>query len=106
MRISDWSSDVCSSDLVAFAFLDALAGQCIHQVQTDARHCTLGHFDRGTRLRTVMDTAQCGQFSIVEALHPKRNPVHACLGVAQRSEKRRVGKECVSTCTSRWSQYP
>src|SRR3546814_2825871 len=28
------------------------------------------------------------------------------IGTAKRSEERRVGKECVSTCRSRWSQYP
>src|SRR3546814_19368719 len=28
-----------------------------------------------------------------------------CMGVATRSEERRVGKECVSTCRSRWSPY-
>src|SRR3546814_14791514 len=31
--------------------------------------------------------------------------VHACCGLLARSEERRVGKECVSTCRSRWSPY-
>src|SRR3546814_15794546 len=28
------------------------------------------------------------------------------LGLGDRSEERRVGKECVSTCSARWSPYP
>src|SRR3546814_3521169 len=68
MRISDWSSDVCSSDLqdVAEATLDAQA------------------------------FASQAQQSITSSHHV----------IEQRSEERRVGKECGSTCRSRWSQYP
>src|SRR3546814_10719001 len=62
MRISDWSSDVCSSDLArASGSDDRLFG-----------------FEQGRRLPDFD------------------------LG---RSEERRVGKECVSTCRSRWSPY-
>src|SRR3546814_9054311 len=63
MRISDWSSDVCSSDLVK-------AG-----------------------LRPAAVTKGAAQAGLV--LHT----------VTKRSEERRVGKECVSTCRSRWSPY-
>src|SRR3546814_11505943 len=70
MRISDWSSDVCSSDLG-----DDLAPEA----------------DR-TRRPTV---AQMPQADIPDRL--VRNE--------RRSEERRVGKECVSTCRSRWSPY-
>src|SRR3546814_9830089 len=74
MRISDWSSDVCSSDLEMF----------LGRVRT----CGV------RRAHTVVE--QC---------------VHVAMGVGAavaargRSEERRVGKECVSTCRSRWSQY-
>src|SRR3546814_1321326 len=77
MRISDWSSDVCSSDLVLAACADRQ-----RLVQPDLG---LGR-DTGAALgRGALDIrAQCRQL---------------------RSEERRVGKECVSTCRSRWSPY-
>src|SRR3546814_16562080 len=68
MRISDWSSDVCSSDLNA-----ALA-------------------EIGVRQRAPDRTRRGKQ-------PPRR------IRSAGRSEERRVGKECVSTCRSRWSPY-
>src|SRR3546814_12041804 len=74
VRISDWSSDVCSSDL---------ALQLAAVVQLHA------------------DVATANQLTLDEQLR-KRLPV----GVArERSEERRVGKECVSTCRSRCSPY-
>src|SRR3546814_2427385 len=71
MRISDWSSDVCSSDLGELIRLHAepLA------VSNIWFQCALA--------------GVCG----------------ACLRSSGRSEERRVGKECVSTCRSRWSPY-
>src|SRR3546814_9816893 len=74
MRISDWSSDVCSSDLVVgLAGLDRL---CPH---AGARLLCRAH-----RLWPLAPTT-------------RRRLL--------RSEERRVGKECVSTCRSRWSPY-
>src|SRR3546814_3714639 len=66
MRISDWSSDVCSSDLLPFN-----AGV--------ERQAPIRATDSKRAIRTDM--------------------------VMRRSEERRVGKECVSTCRSRWSPY-
>src|SRR3546814_14622832 len=77
MRISDWSSDVCSSDL---ALADQLAAR------TTAFHKAMT-IDRAS---AVAAAAQLGQ--TVSALK-------------SRSEERRVGKECVSTCRSRRSPY-
>src|SRR3546814_5255125 len=83
MRISDWSSDVCSSDLIAIA-----------------------HVDKGT---LVVHLAHGG----AHALQPLENFI-VCARMHRnsdqaatecRSEERRVGKECVSTCRSRWSPY-
>src|SRR3546814_2898468 len=66
MRISDWSSDVCSSDL-----------------KTSGKH---RHDARGQlRLKRAYEPAESAD--------------------GTRSEERRVGKECVSTCRSRWSPY-
>src|SRR3546814_9973340 len=62
MRISDWSSDVCSSDLNCKI--------CLLEIPNQRGHNGQGSFEW-----------------------------------AYRSEERRVGKECVSTCRSRWSPY-
>src|SRR3546814_15850858 len=77
MRISDWSSDVCSSDL-------GHAGG-LHRPAPPALACANVHI----RLVPAMSNP---------ALRVAGRP----LG---RSEERRVGKECVSTCRSRWSPY-
>src|SRR3546814_15193453 len=74
MRISDWSSDVCSSDLVDLAHV--LGFQFFERV--DDR---LAQGGRGDGLVGTGSTQE------------------------GRSEERRVGKECVSTCRSRWSPY-
>src|SRR3546814_9278231 len=73
MRISDWSSDVCSSDLQVPAHVadGLLILRCVREAGPDRLVLT----DKG-RLALRME----------------------------RSEERRVGKECVSTCRSRWSQ--
>src|SRR3546814_7172144 len=73
MRISDWSSDVCSSDLLAKQ----------HGVSRSV-----------TREAVKMLTAK----GLLSA-RPRQGTI------VQRSEERRVGKECVSTCRSRWSPY-
>src|SRR3546814_7250680 len=75
MRISDWSSDVCSSDL--------------------ARR------GRGRGAGTAALAAAPGHQRVVDP-YVGRLPEAA---LHQRSEERRVGKECVSTCRSRWSPY-
>src|SRR3546814_3924395 len=66
MRISDWSSDVCSSDLAGGA-------------RASGRH----------------RDCQCRALRALSTLVARN----------ARSEERRVGKECVSTCRSRWSPY-
>src|SRR3546814_4093315 len=71
MRISDWSSDVCSSDL--------LTGP------------------DGEIWRLAMDHTPIFPVATPEAF--------VALQRAARSEERRVGKECVSTCRSRWAPY-
>src|SRR3546814_15311370 len=89
MRISDWSSDVCSSDLTrhhatVVATPDRAVGRqrigAVAAIGIDGRR---GEGGRGRRM-----LQQAG-----EEPH------------AERSEERRVGKECVSTCRSRWSPY-
>src|SRR3546814_3448447 len=85
MRISDWSSDVCSSDLGAGA-IGAHALPPAHGQQQEADQA--GREAEGDPGEERDEQGQINPF-------PCRN----------RSEERRVGKECVSTCRSRWSPY-
>src|SRR3546814_15421772 len=88
MRISDWSSDVCSSDLLAL------------QAQTEAGIIDLLVCDyQGGELRGYV------RFDRERLAALATLPTLASLFGKGRSEERRVGKECVSTCRSRWSQY-
>src|SRR3546814_14067895 len=98
MRISDWSSDVCSSDLAKAR--QTLGPQRDHAVDVGLQ-----------RWRALIDlhphpdihpelAAQGGE----ARMHFRRRAAResACLWIF-RSEERRGGKECVSTCRSRWS---
>src|SRR3546814_2478872 len=80
MRIIDWSSDVCSSDLFA-NFL--LSGIDRVEVLRGPQGTLYGSGALGGAVRFLL-----------------RQPELDAWG---RSEERRVGKECVSTCRSRWS---
>src|SRR3546814_2597561 len=82
MRISDWSSDVCSSDLDAGDAFDVALAATPGDVDDDVD----GLGDQRAR-----------------RIH--RHFQNQLLQAQQRSEERRVGKECVSTCRSRWSPY-
>src|SRR3546814_13223603 len=76
MRISDWSSDVCSSDL---------------RITLEGEYALRpGH--------------ELDHFMAIEMLRRDRNGGKPERQL-HRSEERRVGKECVSTCRSRWSPY-
>src|SRR3546814_14280351 len=95
MRISDWSSDVCSSDLQhVHAQVERLLrqrGQAIVVERGDDQQDAVGA-DRA-RLDHLV-----GIDDEILAQYRQR------AGLARlRSEERRVGKECVSTCRSRWS---
>src|SRR3546814_6037374 len=76
LRISDWSSDVCSSDLFGDPTFNA----------------------KGNRMPNAPKFS--GNFGFEYRL-----PVDGGNVRLSRSEERRVGKECVSTCRSRWSPY-
>src|SRR3546814_16611523 len=110
MRISDWSSDVCSSDLDAqelpplpeegapvYAILSPIvAPACAASGTTTLLVPVLGGVIEG---ELGLDGT-----SIRNLLLDSLGPVFIVCGVL-RSEERRVGKECVSTCRSRWSPY-
>src|SRR3546814_2441567 len=87
MRISDWSSDVCSSDLLEFV---VHFYQLLHQEAFDPR-----------LPQAIIGLASAG---LVDARLGEAHDLLTRLLVC-RSEERRVGKECVSTCRSRWSPY-
>src|SRR3546814_7767272 len=88
MRISDWSSDVCSSDL--YAVLHA-------QLHRAAAQAGFGENRRIARPPRWTWRLRSGDRVFITA--PAVHALH------DRSEERRVGKECVSTCRSRWSPY-
>src|SRR3546814_4508939 len=82
MRISDWSSDVCSSDLRPAPRGDGP----FRRTEVSATARSRDGTDRGWR----------------------GSPSRGSRGsspTSRRSEERRVGKECVSTCRSRWSPH-
>src|SRR3546814_3519438 len=86
MRISDWSSDVCSSDLIAAVFF-------VHPTSYYSRsswNAPLEDRDSDHRANLFVQ-GMASAFADAGEI---------------RSEERRVGKECVSTCRSRWSPYP
>src|SRR3546814_14894875 len=92
MRISDWSSDVCSSDL---------------ELDLDHRRAPVPYDGRAHHrlVGPCPDERRVGR-------HPVRTEAREVVdrldhvGLALRSEERRVGKEWVSTCRSSWSAYP
>src|SRR3546814_13634706 len=98
MRISDWSSDVCSSDLQNLA--ERIAGKGVGRSGRDAEESSETH-ELATVHLAVSELR-------AEFLHAgmQRLPVDGfqlfLVGHDCRSEERRVGKECVSTCRSRW----
>src|SRR3546814_13877497 len=104
MRISDWSSDVCSSDLLIKAYARHIAkgmeqghGQLMTfaaQILTLYPEMFPGPLGQSLAGRALMDGKwSCDPIQIRDFAADKR------------SEERRVGKECVSTCRSRGSRY-
>src|SRR3546814_13879509 len=99
MRISDWSSDVCSSDLNGAALLDMKAA---------SESLVVAY--RGRVLAALAVAAVLLALTVWIAMRMSvlahRRAVHVGADAASpRSEERRVGTECVSTCRSRWSPY-
>src|SRR3546814_11699430 len=131
MRISDWSSDVCSSDLKRHR----LAPQGVNDMMIIDDMAMLagaigpaslqGHEQRAADkdIKTIIVKPhpqpladQPGRYGVEDL--PQRKGARRCHrddrfliiagplpGQWLRSEERRVGKECVSTCRSRWSPY-
>src|SRR3546814_1660164 len=99
MRISDWSSDVCSSDL---------------RYRVEGREDSVEALDETSRREPRCEPREAHEIAeqdadVVDPVGDDRFPAvqarHDLAGQDVRSEERRVGKECVSTCRSRWSPY-
>src|SRR3546814_16002696 len=91
MRISDWSSDVCSSDL---SFTESVGA---NQMRRKLRQGI------GRGIRRPNDSVKLWlldpRFPLPATLS---DPLDASTSPSTRSDERRVGKVCVSTCSSRW----
>src|SRR3546814_11229634 len=96
MRISDWSSDVCSSDLL-------LAVPVVLGRKTEKEKFAGGLYTT-TCEAFISANGRAIQAATSHALGDVRLPLTILLRFT-RSEERRVGKECVSPCRSRWSPY-
>src|SRR3546814_15808127 len=98
MRISDWSSDVCSSDLVVRKEALELA------IKLRGEDLVRGENQR--RALQFLDHLRHGE-GLARSGHAEQHLIALALlcGADQRSEERRVGKECVSPCRSRWSPF-
>src|SRR3546814_17446442 len=131
MRISDWSSDVCSSDLIRghaetfeHVLIDRIGTAAVAAAAAEiaARHAFEGvHIDaeraKRIRLELVGDRGNIGQLvqPLVELLRLRNllatllNHLHGLLDLFDmlepRSEESSLGKECFVTCSSGWTQY-
>src|SRR3546814_20897488 len=100
MRISDWSSDVCSSDLLGMGlFINWMIPSMPLAVAF-------------ALAAVVSPTDPIAVSAIAKRVPIPKRMMHILEGESLlndasglRSEERRVGKECVSTCRSRWSPY-
>src|SRR3546814_14208811 len=98
MRISDWSSDVCSSDLPGPTRL-------CHQTYQGRRKETLSRWadDMSTSKKpSAREELERIEDALVDSI---LNASGDALRAELRSEERRVGKECCSTCRSSWSRF-
>src|SRR3546814_5523346 len=129
MRISDWSSDVCSSDLIAgYDFSSRTARWHCAEILIHLGYHRMKRVDRAQLTEWIAGELCPGGQSINAMLEhvflwcrdrriygPSRKELERVVRSQRqdyldtwligRSEERRVGKECVSTCRSRWSPY-
>src|SRR3546814_14866893 len=105
MRISDWSSDVCSSDLDQrhhLGFVGGLAGDVADR-QAGREHATLaGRHDEIAGLHLLVADEMPEHRTVVVDADQNRVPTLVADHHGDKSEERRVGKEWVSTVRSRW----
>src|SRR3546814_14267208 len=100
MRISDWSSDVCSSDLLSLGARCVFAGRPFNYASSVAGAAGVDHAIRILQTELHRNMALLGLNRLEELDDTRVGHVYS-LRPAPRPEERCVGKECVSTCTSR-----
>src|SRR3546814_18824941 len=113
MRISDWSSDVCSSDLIGKSVVRRLVEEearvVAADINVDAAQALVAEFGSQAiaigfdsadeaSIKALMDQTMA-HFGSIDILH--NNAAYVALG-EPRSEERRVGKEWFSTCRFWW----
>src|SRR3546814_17824841 len=101
MRISDWSSDVCSSDLYVVSPAMATGNRWSAAGDSTAGDSTAGDSTAGEGRLVV-----AGLAVLVDEVGALVVLLFAVVVRLLRSEERRVGKDCDSTCRSRWSPLP
>src|SRR3546814_16603425 len=97
MRISDWSSDVCSSDLIARPFINS----------RNIRRTMIAALVRSTKPRSISSDHRkiCTGSTVAGEVKPSGGLATKARMPIIRSEERRVGEECVSTWRFRWSPF-
>src|SRR3546814_20226466 len=118
MRISDWSSDVCSSDLTEGGGNSVtIEKKTVPSVSVSYARNGSSNKANALGMRPMQERAyeKRGEQYLLIKSPPASGKSRALMFVAldklvnqgvKRSEERRVGKECVSTCRCRWSPYP
>src|SRR3546814_21004166 len=101
MRISDWSSDVCSSDLPFPGSSPCPASA--EATKPVVEIAVLGRFRLILDLFEIVHHRRAEELEVLGRKHRPGTRRFGRGGFVLRSEERRVGKECVSTCRSRWS---
>src|SRR3546814_10956955 len=99
MRISDWSSDVCSSDLAALEIVPA--GPGFEPAAGDGQRSVIADIERMGAAPAAFAGAKASEGGLVDRDGAGR--IFCRQQALFRSEERRVGTVCVSTCRSRWS---
>src|SRR3546814_12300444 len=97
MRISDWSSDVCSSDLVFILLITFFLTVFADLVVAVNVGVILAMLLFLRRMSSAVEVLQIDENALRAELQGNGRPL------LPRSDERRVGKECVSTCRSRGS---
>src|SRR3546814_17250015 len=106
MRISDWSSDVCSSDLGERPrFRPGLLDEIMRFIITRT-HLRRRNTVAADRIHRRTDRKPRNETATAQAIEQREffGNAHRRI-IERRTEERRVGKECVSTCRARWSPY-
>src|SRR3546814_18603797 len=99
MRISDWSSDVCSSDLLNASWVNGMSRA--HSASILRATSSISHWGKDFTLARSSFVRRLRKCMSERALHV----AYMEDSTPTRSEESRVGKECVSKGRSRWSTY-